>query len=97
MSSAYIINWKTLLAFGKSFIYIINKRSPRIDPCGTPYGVSITSEVSVLTLIIKCYGLMCQKLQINLGRHLKVCSFGPFENLNSPSSGAMRIQLNDFL
>ena len=34
VSSAYIINWKSLLAFGKSLIYILNKRGPRIDPCG---------------------------------------------------------------
>ena len=44
MSSAYIINWITLLAFGKSLIYIINNRGPRIDPCGTLYSVSSTSE-----------------------------------------------------
>ena len=35
MSSAYIINWRSFLALGKSLIYIINKRGPRIDPCGT--------------------------------------------------------------
>ena len=40
VSSAYIINWKSLLAFGKSFTYIINKRDPRIDPCGTLYCMS---------------------------------------------------------
>ena len=44
VSSAYIINWKFLLAFGKSLIFIINRRGPRIDPCGTPYSVSSTSE-----------------------------------------------------
>ena len=33
VSSAYILNWKSLLAFGKSLIYIINKRGPRIDSC----------------------------------------------------------------
>ena len=44
LSSAYIINRKTLLAFGKSLIYIINKRGLRIDPSGTPYSVSSTSE-----------------------------------------------------
>ena len=34
VSSAYIIKWKSLLVFGKSLIYIINRRGPRIDPCG---------------------------------------------------------------
>ena len=33
MSSAYIIHWKSLLAFGKSFAYIIKKSVPMIDPC----------------------------------------------------------------
>ena len=41
VSSAYIMNWTSLLAFGKSLIYIINKRGHRIDPCGTPCCKSI--------------------------------------------------------
>ena len=35
VSSAYIIKLNILLAFGKSFMYIINNKGPRIDPCGT--------------------------------------------------------------
>ena len=36
VSSAYIIHWKSLLAFEKSLIYIKSNKGPRIDPCGTP-------------------------------------------------------------
>ena len=35
VSSAYIIKLNILLAFGKSFMYIINNKGPRIAPCGT--------------------------------------------------------------
>ena len=36
VSSAYIINPKTSVKLGKSFIHIENNKGPRIDPCGTP-------------------------------------------------------------
>ena len=32
VSSAYIIKLNMLLAFGKSFIYFINNKGPRMDP-----------------------------------------------------------------
>ena len=36
VSSAYMMKSKSLLACGKSFIYKIKRRGPKIDPCGTP-------------------------------------------------------------
>lgn len=36
VSSAYKMKLNVLLAVGKSFIYIMNKSGPRIDPWGTP-------------------------------------------------------------
>ena len=36
VSSAYMMKSKSLLACGKSFIYQIKRRGPKIDPCGTP-------------------------------------------------------------
>ena len=40
VSSAYIIKLNILLAFGISFMYIINNKGPRIDPCGTKIFIS---------------------------------------------------------
>ena len=31
----------------KSFIYIINKSGPRIDPCGTPCVICISSKTKI--------------------------------------------------
>ena len=36
VSSAYTILWNFELAFGKSLIYIIHNRGPKMEPCGTP-------------------------------------------------------------
>ena len=36
VSSAYMMKSNSLLACGKSFIYKIKRRGPKIDPCGTP-------------------------------------------------------------
>ena len=36
VSSAYILQLNLLLDFGKSFIYYINNKGPRTDPCGAP-------------------------------------------------------------
>ena len=36
LSSAYIIKSNFVVASDKSFIYMINNKGPRIEPCGTP-------------------------------------------------------------
>ena len=36
VSSVYNTYLKKVVAFGISFIYIRNKRGPKLDPCGTP-------------------------------------------------------------
>ena len=46
VSSAYIIKLIILLAFGKSFMYIINNKGPRIDPCGTPMFIDKISDLA---------------------------------------------------
>ena len=43
--SAYIIKLNILLAFGKSLIYIINNKGPRIGLCGTPIVIGKISEL----------------------------------------------------
>ena len=35
LSSAYVIKLNILMTCGKSCIYIINNKGPRIEPCGT--------------------------------------------------------------
>ena len=36
VSSAKIMNLNTVLEWIMSFIYMINRRGPKIEPCGTP-------------------------------------------------------------
>ena len=36
VSSAYMMKSNSSLACGKSFIYKIKRRGPKIEPCGTP-------------------------------------------------------------
>ena len=36
VSSSYIIKLNCLVDSEKSFIYMINNKGPRIEPCGTP-------------------------------------------------------------
>ena len=36
VSSAYIMKLNSRLAFGKSLMYMISNRGPRIEPRGTP-------------------------------------------------------------
>ena len=45
VSSAYIILWNFKLDFGKSLIYIINNRGPKMEPCGTPVVISSVLEL----------------------------------------------------
>ena len=44
VSSAYIINLNMLLAYVKSFMYMINNNGPRIEPCGTPTAIGRISD-----------------------------------------------------
>ena len=44
VSSAYVMNLKTLLACEKSLIYIMNNRGPSIEPCGTPVFIDKTFD-----------------------------------------------------
>ena len=46
VSSAYIIKFNILLAFGKSFMYIINNKGPMTDPCGTPKFIDKISDLA---------------------------------------------------
>ena len=39
VSSAKWCTLQNFMALCKSFIYSKNRRRPRIDPCGTPYGI----------------------------------------------------------
>ena len=43
VSSAYIIK---LNIFGKSFIYIINNKGQKIDPCDTPMFIDKISDLA---------------------------------------------------
>ena len=49
VSSAYIIKLNILLAFGKSCMYIINNKGPKINACGTP---TFINKFDILTSII---------------------------------------------
>ena len=44
VSSAYIMLWNILLAFGRSFIYIMKSKGPSMDPCGTPIKKRMSPE-----------------------------------------------------
>ena len=44
VSSAYVMNLKTVLACDKSLIYIINKRGPSFEPFGTPVFIGKTFD-----------------------------------------------------
>ena len=44
VSSAYIKNLSLLLIFIKSFIWILKKSGPKIDPWGTPAFISVISD-----------------------------------------------------
>ena len=58
VSSAYMIKLKILLALGKSLIYRIKSKGPKIDPWGTPV---ITGNVVDLVSSICIY---CRNLRI---------------------------------
>ena len=49
VSSAYIMKLNSRLAFGKSLMYMINNRGPRIDPRGTP--VDMGSIIDLNTIV----------------------------------------------
>ena len=44
VSSAYVMNLKTVLACEKSLIYIINNVGPSIEHCGTPVFIGKTFD-----------------------------------------------------
>ena len=43
--------------FGKSFVYMNNKRGPRTDPCGTSHDIVVVSD---LILLYCAYCFYCQ-------------------------------------
>ena len=47
VSSAYIKNVSLLLIFIKSFIRILKKNDPKIDPWGTPAFISVISHINI--------------------------------------------------
>ena len=52
VSSAYIIKSNFSVDSQKSFIYMINNKGPRIDPCGTPI---VKGKISDLLSSISVY------------------------------------------
>ena len=50
VSSVYIIKFIMLLAFEKSFIYIINNKGLRINPCSTPMFIDKISDLAFSNL-----------------------------------------------
>ena len=52
VSSAELEKLTSLFTIKRSQIYIINRRGPRIDPCGTPYIVLSNSLNDVPTLVV---------------------------------------------
>ena len=49
VSSAYILAVEVRKLFGISFIYIMNSKGPRMDPCGTPHIKVLGEDSSPLT------------------------------------------------
>ena len=50
VSSAYILIWAFVTKRGRSFMYIMNNKGPRIYPCGTPYSIFCLSDNFPFTL-----------------------------------------------
>ena len=44
VSSACIIQWNFGHVLGKSFMYMLNNRGPKIEPCGTPIHIGSNFE-----------------------------------------------------
>ena len=45
VSSAYRVKWNFFVTWEISFIYMMNRRGPRMDPCGTPVEIVEYAEV----------------------------------------------------
>ena len=45
VSSAYKMHFVEFKAFGRSFMYKLNSKGPRIEPCGTPFKIIASEDV----------------------------------------------------
>ena len=64
VSSAYVMNLKTVLACEKSLIYIINNIGPSIEPCGTPVFKGKTFDFMSSVFFQIAHGLLINSLII---------------------------------
>ena len=49
VSSAYIINLNIWLASGNSFMYIMKRSEPSMEPCGTPVVIGNMPDIMSLS------------------------------------------------
>ena len=70
VSSAHILGLENKLHEGRSFTYIVNKRGPRIEPCGIPQVKLQKSEICCHPIRGDLTTQLVKKLKRKLRRYL---------------------------
>ena len=65
VSSAYILIWALVTKRGRSFMYIMNNKGPKIDACRTPYSIFYLIIFHSHCNIVFCFPGMIQRNSIH--------------------------------